>query len=294
MTPRKPKSTKAEKTEFKNSLYYGDNLEVLRKYIKDESIDLCYIDPPFNSKRNYNQIYNNVGKEDLAQAQAFVDTWTWDDAAEKGIDEILSNERGLLSKQTISLIDGFEKVLGKGSLLSYLVSMTSRIVEINRVLKENGSFYLHCDPTASHYLKVIIDSIFCAKTGLFINEIIWRRTGSHNARRSFGPIHDVIFFYAKSKDYTFNIVKRPYMKGHISSRYIESDGKLKFNTGGNILTGSGKTEGGESGKTWRGFNPSLKNRHWAIPGYLAEQMDEEFQKLSVLEKLESLYKEGIN
>lgn len=129
-----------------NQLFYGYNLEVLRKHIKDESVDLCYIDPPFNSKRNYNQIYNNLGKED--QAQAFIDTWTWDDHANQGLEEIFSNYQGHFTQQSIDLIVGLTKVLGKGSLLAYLVSMTLRIVEIYRILKSTGSFYLHCDPTA--------------------------------------------------------------------------------------------------------------------------------------------------
>ena len=140
-----------------NQLYYGDNLEVLRKYIRDESVDLCYIDPPFNSKRNYNQIYNNVGKEDVAQAQAFVDTWVWDDLAIKGFSEITENYHGSLSVQTINLIIGLDKVLGKGSLLAYLVNITLRVVEIHRVLKKTGSFYFHCDPTSSHYIKLVLD-----------------------------------------------------------------------------------------------------------------------------------------
>ncbi|MFM6250662.1 MAG: hypothetical protein ACKPEQ_16190, partial [Dolichospermum sp.] len=129
-----------------NQLYYGDNLENLRKYIKDESVDLCYIDPPFNSKRNYNQIYNNIGQEDKAQAQAFIDTWSWDNHANHGLDEILSNYHGRFTRQCISLINGLTDVLGKGSLLAYLISMTLRITEIHRVLKPTGSFYLHCDP----------------------------------------------------------------------------------------------------------------------------------------------------
>jgi DNA modification methylase len=132
-----------------NKLFYGDNLEVLRKYIKDESIDLCYIDPPFNSKRNYNQIYNNIGKEDTAQNQAFIDTWTWDDYANLGLREIQENYLGHFTTQSIDLINGLTKVLGKGSLLAYLVNMTLRIAEIYRVLKSTGSFYLHCDPSAS-------------------------------------------------------------------------------------------------------------------------------------------------
>ena len=128
-------------------LYYGDNLDVLRRYIKDESIDLCYIDPPFNSKRNYNQIYNNIGGEDKAQAQAFIDTWTWDNEAIKGFEQITTNYNSVFTKQSIGLLIGLEKVLGKGDLLAYLVSMTLRIAEIFRVLKSTGSFYLHCDPS---------------------------------------------------------------------------------------------------------------------------------------------------
>jgi DNA modification methylase len=165
---------------MKNQLFYGDNLEVLRKHIRDESVDLCYIDPPFNSKRNYNQIYNNVGKEDQAQAQAFMDTWTWDDHANQGLAEIQDNYLGHFTGQSIDLISGLSKVLGKGSLLAYLVGMTLRIVEIHRVLKPTGSFYLHCDPSASHYLKIILDAIFCAQGGDYKNEIIWQRTNSHN------------------------------------------------------------------------------------------------------------------
>ncbi|MFM6845583.1 MAG: DNA methyltransferase, partial [Dolichospermum sp.] len=182
-------------------LFYGDNLEVLRKHIKDETVDLCYIDPPFNSKRNYNQIYNNVGKEDKAQTQAFIDTWTWDDQANQGLAEIQENYLGHFTSQSIDLISGLTKVLGKGSLLAYLVSMTLRIAEIHRVLKPTGSFYLHCDPTASHYLKIIIDAIFCSQGGDFKNEIIWHYSG-WNARlnSSFSKRHDIILFYSKKSE----------------------------------------------------------------------------------------------
>ena len=162
------------KSITKNTLFYGDNLEVMRKYIADETIDLCYIDPPFNSKRNYNQIYNNIGDEDQAQAQAFVDTWVWDEYANKGFSEILANDKGRFTSQTVDLIKGLQPVLKKGSLLAYLVSMTLRITEIHRVLKPTGSFYLHCDPTASHYLKLVLDTIFVADGGDYQNEIIWQ------------------------------------------------------------------------------------------------------------------------
>ena len=146
-----------------NFLYYGDNLDVMRKYIQSGTVDLCYIDPPFNSKRNYNQIYNNIGTEDRAQAQAFTDTWVWDDRAIEGYQEILDNGAGRFTRQTIELIKGLYNVLGTGSLLAYLVSMTLRITEIQRALKRTGSFYLHCDPTASHYLKLVLDGIFCSQ-----------------------------------------------------------------------------------------------------------------------------------
>ncbi len=168
------KKATSNKVKVHNELCYGDNLEVLRNYVKDESIDLCYIDPQFNSKINCNQIYNNISKEDKAMAQAFIDTWTWDDDANKGYEEISENYYGIFTKQTIYLITGLEKVFGKGSSLAYLVNMTLRIAEIKRVLKPTGSFYFHCEPTFNHYLKLVIDSIFCGnRKGECQNEIIW-------------------------------------------------------------------------------------------------------------------------
>ncbi|MFM6475199.1 MAG: DNA methyltransferase, partial [Dolichospermum sp.] len=154
------------------------------------------------------QIYNNVGKEDKAQTQAFIDTWTWDDQANQGLAEIQENYLGHFTSQSIDLISGLTKVLGKGSLLAYLVSMTLRVAEIHRVLKPTGSFYLHCDPTASHYLKIIIDAIFCSQGGDFKNEITWKRkTGrgetNHKSSR-FGVSTDTILFYAKSNQSCFN------------------------------------------------------------------------------------------
>jgi len=182
-----------------NKLFYGDNLDILRdrRKIKDDSVDLCYIDPPFNSKRNYNQIYNNVGGEDRAQAQIFIDTWKWDDFAIAGFPEIIGNSEGRFPSQLVELIKGLRGVLGEGSLLAYLVSMSLRITEIQRVLKPNGSFYLHCDPTASHYLKLVMDAVFCSQGGEFQNEIIWGYSIGGKSRKSFGRKHDVILFYTK-------------------------------------------------------------------------------------------------
>jgi DNA modification methylase len=213
--------------EARNKLYFGDNLDVLRKHIKDESVDLCYIDPPFNSNRNYNQIYNNIGQDDRAQAQAFTDTWEWDRVAKDGLREILENEKGRFTPQTVELIKGLRNVLKESSLLAYLVSMTLRIVEIYRVLKPTGSLYLHCDPTSSHYLKLVLDGVFCSQGGEFLNEIVWQRFGSHNDPKRFGRITDAIFFYSKSNDYIFHPVRGKYSKDHLSKRfrYADVDGR---------------------------------------------------------------------
>lgn len=208
---------------MKNELYYGDNLEVLRCKIPSESVDLCYIDPPFNSKRNYFQIYNNQGGEDRAQAQAFVDTWEWGDEAADGIawiTDIAQLQNGKLTEQTVELIRGLEKVLKRGSLLAYLVHMTLRIVEIHRVLKPTGSFYLHCDPTASHYLKLVLDAVFCGQGGDYINEIIWNRTAAKgHAFTRFASSHDVILGYRKGTSATWNALFAAHSEKYIQSHY---------------------------------------------------------------------------
>jgi len=188
-----------------NALYYGDNLEILRKDIDTESIDLCYIDPPFNSKRNYFQIYNRINEEeDRAQAQAFIDTWTWDAHSSEAYNQIITNFEGRFTRQTIELVKGLRSILDTGGLLAYLVSMTLRITEIYRVLKPTGSFYLHCDPTASHYLKLVLDAVFCSQGGDFQNEIIWHYRRWTGGSKRFLRMHDVVFFYTKSNEHIFN------------------------------------------------------------------------------------------
>lgn len=217
-----------------NLLFYGDNLDILRKRIPDESVDLCYIDPPFNSKRNYNQIYTNIGGEDRAQAQAFIDTWVWDDLAIAGFDEIIGNTEGRFPAQLIELIGGLEGVLKRGSLLAYLVSMSLRLVEIHRTLRKTGSFFLHCDPTAGHYLKLLLDAIFVSQGGDFRNEIVWCYTGPGSpGMRQFMRKHDTIFWYSKGEEWTFNAddvrvahsdkTKANYKEGLIGSGFVGAD-----------------------------------------------------------------------
>lgn len=277
----------------KNQLYFGDNLDVLRRYIADESVDLVYLDPPFNSKRNYSVIFNKNGAatgDDTAQIEAFEDTWHWTPTTEKQFTEFVTSAPGAVA----DVLTAFRTMLGENDAMAYLVNMAPRLVELHRVLKPTGSLYLHCDPTMSHYLKVLLDGIFDVRA--FKNEIIWRRTGSHTPGRKFGPIHDVILFYTKSlstSGFYFNVLRTPLTKDHVRSRYTATpDGRWKFTSGGNVLTGQGATEG-ESGKPWRGVNPSAKNRHWAIPGYVNDQLSEEERKLGVLGRLEAAYQRGL-
>jgi DNA modification methylase len=276
-----------------NKLYYGDNLDVLRRKIAAESIDLCYIDPPFNSKRNYFQIYNNQGSEDRAQAQAFVDTWTWEDEADKGIDYILDIERlhgnagaTRWTAQTVELIRGLEKVLGRGSLLAYLVHMTLRIVEIHRVLKPTGSFYLHCDPTASHYLKLVLDAVFCGQGGDFLSEISWKRSGAHNLSNNWDSVHDIIFYYVKSDDWTWNQTYEKYDEQYIARfRNKDSAGRVWQDV---VLTGGGAkhSSNAQSQQEWRGFRPP-PGRNWSAPRVITDHLSLP-RTMGIIEKLEAM------
>ena len=183
----------------KNTLFYGDNLPILRDYIPDASIDLVYLDPPFNSQRTYNVLFKDEksGKESESQITAFGDTWHWSRTAEEAYRELIEDAPGEVGE----VIGAMRSFIGTNQMLAYLVMMAIRLVELHRVLKPNGSLYLHCDPTASHYLKVILDTIFGA--GNLRAEIIWKRSAAHNnakqGSKQPGRIHDVIFFYSKSE-----------------------------------------------------------------------------------------------
>jgi len=272
----------------RNALYCGENLDLLRRHGPDETVDLVYLDPPFNSDQNYSMHFRERSTaRSQARIPAFKDVWSWDEAAEAVFYKTVETD-GRLANALLA----FRQFLSDTDMLAYLSMMGPRLLELKRVLKSTGSIYLHCDPTASHYLKMLMDAVFGPEN--FRNEIVWRRTGAHGPRRSFGPIHDTLLFYSKTNAYFFRVVKRPYLKGHVDSRYTleEETGRYKFTSGGNVLTGANTTRG-ESGQPWRGFDPSTKNRHWAIPGFLAEQMPAEFAGLGVLAKLESLYEAGL-
>jgi site-specific DNA-methyltransferase (adenine-specific) len=271
-----------------SKLYYGDNLDVLREHVADASIDLVYLDPPFNSNAGYNVLFKAAnGSASDASIEAFDDTWTWGEASQHALLDIASGTNRPLQV----MMDAMHNAIGENPLMAYLAMMAVRLVELHRVLKPTGSLYLHCDPTASHYLKLVLDAVFGPER--FLNEIIWRRTGSHNPRRSFGPIHDTILVYTRSSDYLFNLVRRPYMKGHVLSRYSKgANGRMRFSSGGNVLTGAGATNGA-SGEIWRGFDPGAKKRHWAVPGFYEAAMPASYLSLNTVEKLEALFQAGL-
>ncbi len=168
-----------------NTLFYGDNLPILREYIEDESVDLVYLDPPFNSNRNYSVLFRDEsGKESEAQIEAFEDTWHWSEHAEETYRDLITDAPEEASKAIAAL----RELVGTNQVMAYLVMMAARLVELHRVLKPTGSLYLHCDPTSSHYLKVILDTIFGPVR--FLNEVTWKRTTAHNDPKRYGRIQD--------------------------------------------------------------------------------------------------------
>jgi site-specific DNA-methyltransferase (adenine-specific) len=204
-----------------NTLFYGDNLNILREYIASESVDLIYLDPPFNSSRSYNVLFKDEsGTDSEAQITAFEDTWHWNHAAEQTYHELVTQSSDHVSRMIAALRD----FIGTNQMMAYLVMMATRLVELHRVLKPIGSLYLHCDPTASHYLKIILDTIFDIRN--FRNEIVWERTSSHNdARLKYPDVSDTILFYTKSDKYTFNVQYEAYSEKYIQDfyRYVDEN-----------------------------------------------------------------------
>jgi len=213
-----------------NVLYYGDNLEILRRHIPDNSIDLVYLDPPFNSKKDYNILFKeNGGIESEAQIKAFTDTWHWTQAAENTYHDIVTN--GPL--KVGQLIGALHDAIGQNDVMAYLVMMTARLIELHRVLKPTGSLYLHCDPTASHYIKLVLDQIFepanfvldqIFEPANFRNEIVWRRTSAKGlAFTRFPSNHDIILRYSKSGKWGWNPQYKEHASEYVSNfyRYVE-------------------------------------------------------------------------
>src|SRR5579872_2808920 len=243
-----------------NTLFYGDNLIILREHIPSESVDLIYLDPPFNSNRNYNVLFKDEhGTESEAQIEAFEDTWHWNLEAEQTYAELLTESADHIAK----MIESLRGFIGDNQMMAYLVMMAARLVELHRVLKPTGSLYLHCDPTASHYLKIVLDTIFGVKN--FRAEIIWKRSSAHNDSRQGakqpGRIHDILMFYSKDEDiWTWNPIYTAYDTEYTASNYRYIDGATGKRFKYTDLTAA--KPGGDNSYEWNGRKPQ-EGRYWA-------------------------------
>lgn len=254
-----------------NLLWYGDNLSILREHIPDDSVDLIYLDPPFNSNRAYNIIFKDqTGKGADAQITAFDDTWGWGTKSEEHFHYLTSTlaNGGRVPEPLGRLIGALRGFLQTTEMMAYVVEMAVRLVELHRVLKDSGSLYLHCDPTASHYLKLIMDSIF--EPEHFRSEIVWKRSSAHSdtkqGRAMHGHVHDVILFYTKSDNWTWNPIYTPYDQSYVDAfyRHVEPETGRRYRLGD--LTGPGGAAKG---------NPSYEvmgvTRYWR---YTREKMEQ--------------------
>jgi DNA modification methylase len=246
-----------------NLLYYGDNLDVLRRYIDDETVDLVYLDPPFNSNASYKVLFaEQDGARAASQIKAFEDTWRWDANAARACHEVI--EAG--GKVSLAM-QAFRTFLGESDMLAYLSMMAPRLIELRRVLKSTGSIYLHCDPSASHYLKMLMDAVLGPEQ--FRNEVVWKRTSAHSSAKRYGPVHDVIFFYGKTDQMQWIGGRQAYNPAYVRQRYKRGGDRPWRDEN---LTGAGVRHG-ETGLEWRGFDVTAKGRHWAYPPTELDRMD---------------------
>ncbi len=251
-----------------NQLYYGDNLPILRA-MPASSVDLIYLDPPFNSSRSYNVLFKDEsGISSDAQITAFDDTWHWGPSAEQAYLDILQANPGVVD----DLLASLRTVIGENQMLAYLIMMAARLVELQRVLKPTGSLYLHCDPTASHYLKIILDTVFGFQN--FQNEIIWKRTSAHSDSKQgnvlhMGRIHDTILYYTKSIQAIHNEIYQPYDESYLNSfyKYKDPDGR-RYRLGD--ITGPGGASKGNPQYEFLGVV-----RYWR---YKKERMEELYKQ----------------
>ena len=248
-----------------NRLYYGDNLDILRnrEYFPDECVDLIYLDPPFNSNRNYNVLFKaESGADSEAQITAFEDTWHWGETAEETYRDLIVHAPEKVS----TAIEALLNLIDRNQMMAYLVMMTARLVELRRVLKSTGSLYLHCDPTASHYLKIVLDAIFGPTS--FRNEVVWKRTSTHSDAKRLGRVHDVVLYYAKSQSVTWNTVYRQLDESYVRAkyRYQDKDGR-KWRA--DNLTATGLAGGGYTYE-WNGVT-----RIWRCPIETMKRLESE-------------------
>lgn len=241
-----------------NTLFFGDCLAIIREQIPDASVDLIYLDPPFNSNQDYNLLFKMPkGHAVDAQITAFEDSWHWGKQAEQEFDLILHQPRTEVSELMLAL----RRFLRENDLLAYLTMMASRLLALHRVLKDTGSLYLHCDSTASHYLKIVLDAVFGKEN--FKNELIWQRTSGHaNVSRKYGVIHDTILFYSKTDRFSWNLLHTPYSEDYINTFFdqVDEDGKHYMRRD---LTASMQRASTGQLYEWKGVKPP-PSRCWAM------------------------------
>ncbi len=245
-----------------NKLFFGDNLDIMREYIKEESVDLVYLDPPFNSRVTYNVLFDEKnGSESAAQITAFEDMWHWDQVAAETYHETVTQGPVKLAE----LLQLLRTFLGTNDMMAYLTMMAPRLVELRKALKKTGSIYLHCDPTASHYLKLVMDAVFGPKN--YRNEITWKRTSAHNDPGRYGSNTDIIFFYTKGESWTWNQIYRPHDEKYKARfRNTDEDGRRWADDN---LTAKGLSGGGYEYE-YKGVK-SL----WRCPIETMERLDKE-------------------
>jgi len=250
---------------MRNQLYCGDNLDVLQHCIPDQSVDLVYLDPPFKKCDIYNLLFRNKdGSKSESQKTAFEKAWEWSLEAERSFGLAVSK-----GGQLAQVMEQFRTLFPDSDMLAYLSMMAPRLVELRRVLKPSGAIYLHCDPAASHYLKVLMDAIF--EPTNFRNEIVWKRSHAHNSANRFGWNHDIILFYGNGEKSTWNRVFQEYDPAYLAKHYrhVECDGRRYKHEN---PTGAGASNG-LTGKPWRGIDPTAKGRHWARTPEEMEKLD---------------------
>jgi len=272
-----------------NVLYSGDNLQVLREHVGDASIDLIYLDPPFNTCRVHHLGIRSPRGGRLPAA-AFEDSWKWSPE----LDRELRGMRHGRHSELARLLEALRCVLGDEGLGAWLVSLSVRLVELHRALKPTGSLYLHCDLATSPYARVVLDCLFGRDR--LLNEIVWRRTSSHNSARRYGPAHDTLLFYSKSPDFTWNPQHGPYDERYVAAffTHADTDGRRWRRTD---LTGPG-LRNGPSGRPWKGYDPSARSRHWQPASYFYDKYREltggdDLAQYPLLQRLDRLEQAGL-
>jgi site-specific DNA-methyltransferase (adenine-specific) len=247
------------------TLYYGDNLDILRRYLKDETVDLIYLDPPFNSAQNYNAFFHEKDGTDAAsQIQAFEDTWHWNQESERTYQDLVT-QPGKVSE----VMQAFRTFLGQNDMMAYLAMMAPRLVELRRVLKPTGSLYLHCDPTASHYLKLLLDAVLGTEN--YRNEITWKRTTAHSdSKTKFSHVTDTIFYFSRTTEHKWNPLYKAHKDSYLRSHYRHKDSEGRIYRLDNIIRSQSMGPRPNLAYEYKGFRPPYG---WRMVREKVEELD---------------------